>query len=128
MSRNDSQFLYLKVAFVLLSNPLLIEFDSNMDFMLKENSMVKKLWEELVLLGPNITKAIFKVALDPENVAVNFRCFTVITINLRSFNERYGENHCTVGEEHAFVLFSRSENSDWILQWRSMGKYILKHE
>ena len=90
--------------------------------------MVKKLWEELVLLGPNITKAIFKVALDPENVAVNFRCFTVITINLRSFNERYGENHCTVDEKHAFVLFSRSENSDWILQWRPMGKYILKHE
>ena len=62
-----------------------------MDFMLKENSMVQKLWEELVLLGPNITKTIFKVALDPENVAVNFRCFTVITINLQSFNERYRE-------------------------------------
>ena len=35
----------------------------------------------------------------------------------------------TVNEEHALLLFSRrSENSDWILQWWPMGKYILKHK
>ena len=35
----------------------------------------------------------------------------------------------TVDEEHALLLFlRRSENSDWILQWWSLGKYILKHK
>ena len=47
-----------------------------MDVILKENSIVKKFWEEMVVLGPNITKAIFKLTLDPENVGVNFRSFT----------------------------------------------------
>ena len=36
---------------------------------------------------------------------------------------------CMVYEEHTLLLFSRrSENSDWILQWWPMGKYILKYK
>ena len=35
----------------------------------------------------------------------------------------------TVYEEHALLLFSiRPENSDWILEWWPMAKYILKHK
>ena len=35
----------------------------------------------------------------------------------------------TVEEVHEILPFSRgSDNSDWILQWWSMGKHIFKHE
>ena len=33
-----------------------------------------------------------------------------------------------VEKEHALLLFSKSENSDWTLQWWPVGKYVLKHK
>ena len=42
-----------------------------MDSLIQENSMVETLWEELANLGPNTTKAVFKVALDPGNILVS---------------------------------------------------------
>ena len=73
-----------------------------------------------------------KRSLERNSTHLKLMCFFSLYGTRREVTEKYHDttkSYITVGEVHAILSFSRrSENSDWTLQWWSMGKNIFKHK